>query len=188
MKMLVTWTQWAAFTVLLFATCESSVIPPASVHEGQPQSKDSCSCAIPTRTADVLKNPSCEGQLIINRKVSAVYEDGRVANSTHPVKFVSVEKFTLDMCPVSAYILAECSEQNIFHNDTCVCMKTTESPTTFPAPPLTILETPSENSGPHSRHHFILGVVLTLAVIFGLILTSRKLVAYCTRKDKPTLP
>lgn len=36
-----------------------------------------------------------------------------------------------------------------------------------------VLETPSENSGPHSRHHFILGVVLTLAVIFGLILTSR---------------
>ncbi|XP_041962761.1 uncharacterized protein LOC121720568 isoform X2 [Alosa sapidissima] len=77
---------------------------------------------------------------------------------------------------------------DIFHNETCVCVKTTElteGSTTFLNPtPLTALETPSAISGLHDRHYFISGTLILLGIcIFSLILILRKCVAQSIRKD-----
>ncbi|XP_041962760.1 uncharacterized protein LOC121720568 isoform X1 [Alosa sapidissima] len=181
--------QHTAFTVLvLVAICGLPVLCLASVCEGRVQPDGSCNFTIPPHISATLQNPLCEGQIVTDGRVRALYESGTLLNSTHPVKFALVDQFILNMCPASTYILAECPDQDIFHNETCVCVKTTElteGSTTFLNPtPLTALETPSAISGLHDRHYFISGTLILLGIcIFSLILILRKCVAQSIRKD-----
>ncbi|KAG5270830.1 hypothetical protein AALO_G00172770 [Alosa alosa] len=187
--MVVIYKQHTAFIVLvLVAICGLPVLCLTSVCEGRVQPDGSYNFTIPPHIAAILQNPLCEGQIVTDGIGRAEYESGTMSNSTHPVKFASVDQLTTNTCPASIYILAECPEQKIFYKETCVCVNTTEGgPTNFlTLSPLTALEAPSEISGLHDRHHFITGATIILGATFSLIFILRKLWVWWSSATSPT--
>ncbi|XP_031432458.1 uncharacterized protein LOC105901679 isoform X2 [Clupea harengus] len=97
------------FALLVYVFSQLSAAPVTLHCEGKVQLNGSYGFTLQPIITDLLKDPSCEVQLITENTVRAIYEKGNVpAYLSSPVLKATMHHFTLSNCPNSVTLDVDC--------------------------------------------------------------------------------
>ncbi|XP_076135869.1 uncharacterized protein LOC143118693 [Alosa pseudoharengus] len=147
--------------------------------EGKVQQDGLFGFELPLLVTDLLKDPSCEVQLIIENIVRAIYEKGGVPGPvSSPVLRATMHSFTLSSCPSSVLLDVDC-EAKLSRKLQCFCTystRTIQNITSFATSLTTALQTNKTSSdvpvvatGP---------IIATVIATVGFLIISALMVLY----------
>ncbi|KAG5270833.1 hypothetical protein AALO_G00172810 [Alosa alosa] len=148
--------------------------------EGKVQQDGLFGFELPLLVTDLLKDPSCEVQLIIENIVRAIYEKGGVPGRvSSPVLRATMHSFTLSSCPSSVLLDVDC-EAKLSRKLQCFCTystRTIPNITSFATSLTTALQTNKTSSDdPVATGPIIaIGIAITgFLIISALVVLYRK--------------
>ncbi|XP_031432456.2 uncharacterized protein LOC116222448 [Clupea harengus] len=110
--------------LLMYVISQLSAAPVTELCEGKVQLDGHCEFKLQPSITDLLTDPTCEVQVIIENTVRAIYEKGKVpANLSSPVLKATMHNFTLRNCPNSVTLDVDCPlRQKVRRKVDCHCV------------------------------------------------------------------